>query len=60
MRLSDVMSNMHMTIYAELPLLIFVGIFIGVALHLLQGEKHFEAVRTLPLAERKPEEGQEK
>jgi hypothetical protein len=52
MKLSDVMSNMHMTIYAELPLLIFVGIFIGVGLHLLQGDKHFEAMRTLPLDEK--------
>lgn len=52
MKLSDVMSNMHMTIYAEVPLLIFVGIFIGVALHLMQGAKHFEAMRELPLTEK--------
>jgi hypothetical protein len=59
MKLSDVMSNMHMTIYAELPLLIFVGIFIGVALHLLQGEKHFEAMRALPLTEKERTERDE-
>ncbi|MEP7051477.1 MAG: hypothetical protein ABJB12_14045 [Pseudomonadota bacterium] len=59
MKLSDVMSNMHMTIYAELPLLIFVGIFIGVGLHLLQGPKHFEAMRTLPLTEEESTEGHE-
>lgn len=51
MKLSDVMSNMHMTIYAEVPLLIFIGIFIGVGLHLMQDPKHFEAMRTLPLTD---------
>jgi hypothetical protein len=60
MKLSDVMSSMHMTIYAELPLLIFVGIFVGVALHLLQGEKNFEDLRTLPLADESPKGKQER
>ena len=56
MKLSDVMSAMHMTIYAELPLLIFVGVFIGVGMHLLQGEKHFEALRVLPLDQKDSDE----
>ena len=60
MKLSDVMSAMHMTIYAELPLLIFVGVFIGVGMHLLQGEKHFEALRSLPLDEKDSSEGHER
>ncbi|HEX7454386.1 MAG TPA: hypothetical protein VF294_18970 [Polyangiaceae bacterium] len=60
MKLSDVMSAMHMTIYAELPLLIFVGVFIGVALHLLQGPQHFEAMRSLPLDEEDSNEGRER
>jgi hypothetical protein len=59
MKLSDVMSAMHMTIYAELPLLIFVGIFIGVALHLLQGAKHFEAMRSLPFEQKDSSERHE-
>ncbi len=49
MKLSDVVSAMHISIFATLPLLIFFGIFIGVAIHLLQGEKHFEKVRDLPI-----------
>jgi len=57
MKLSDVVSAMHISIFATLPLLIFFGIFIGVAIHLLQGEQHFEKMRELPIdrhdAERK-------
>ncbi len=53
MKLSDVVSNLHLTIYAELPLLLFLGIFIGVVVHLLGAQKHFEAMRQLPLARRK-------
>ena len=57
MKLSDVVSAMHMTIFAEVPLLIFVGIFFGVAIDLLQGKKHFEEMRLLPLHEREAAEG---
>ncbi len=49
MKLSDVVSALHLSIFATLPLLIFFGIFIGVAIHLLQGEKSFERARNLPL-----------
>lgn len=49
MKLSDVVSAMHLSIFATLPLLIFFGIFIGVAIHLLQGERHFDRVRQLPI-----------
>jgi uncharacterized membrane protein len=49
MKLSDVVSAMHVSIFATLPLLIFFGIFIGVAIHLLEGEKRFEHVRHLPI-----------
>lgn len=49
MKLSDVVSAMHISIFATLPLLIFFGIFVGVAIHLLQGEQRFERVRQLPL-----------
>ena len=49
MKLSDVMSAMHLTIFAEVPLLIFLGVFIGVVIHLLQGRESFEETRMLPL-----------
>jgi uncharacterized membrane protein len=49
MKLSDVVSAMHVSIFATLPLLIFFGIFIGVAIHLLQGEEQFKGVRELPI-----------
>lgn len=49
MKLSDVVSAMHMTIFAEVPLLIFLGIFLGVAIDLLQGKKRFEEMRLLPI-----------
>jgi len=58
MKLSDVVSAMHLSIFATLPLLIFFGIFIGVAIHLLQGEQRFEHARYLPL-ERGPRERNE-
>lgn len=49
MKLSDIVSSMHITIYAEVPLLIFMGIFIGVCLNMLvQGRKLDEAAQ-LPL-----------
>jgi len=49
MKLSDVMSAMHVSIFAQLPLLIFFGIFIGVVLHLALGKNDFEHARRLPL-----------
>ena len=49
MKLSDVVSAMHVSIFATLPLLIFFGIFLGVAIHLLQGPQSFERLRQLPL-----------
>jgi hypothetical protein len=59
MKLSDVMSAMHMTIFAEVPLLIFLGVFIGVAIHLLQGKEPFEEMRMLPLEHDEANEGRE-
>ncbi len=49
MKLSDVVSAMNLPIFAEIPLLLFMGIFVGVALHLLRGPDHFSAARSLPL-----------
>jgi cbb3-type cytochrome oxidase subunit 3 len=56
MKLSDVVSSMHLTVYAEVPLLVFMGVFIGVCVHMLRGSSHFAAAAELPLrAERRPE-----
>jgi cbb3-type cytochrome oxidase subunit 3 len=55
MKLSDVVSAMHVSVFAQLPLLIFFGIFIGVVLHLALGKNEFEHARRLPLDSEKPE-----
>ena len=49
MKLSDVVSAMHVSIFAQLPLLMFFGIFIGVVMHLMLGKAGFEHARRLPL-----------
>ena len=49
MKLSDIVSAMHLTIYAEVPLLVFMGIFLGVAVHLLGKRDHFSQIGALPL-----------
>ncbi len=56
MKLSDVVSSMQLTVYAEVPLLVFMGVFIGVCLYMLRGGAHFKAAAELPLrSERGPE-----
>ncbi|MEI9949089.1 MAG: cbb3-type cytochrome c oxidase subunit 3 [Pseudomonadota bacterium] len=55
MKLSDVMSAMHISVFAQVPLLVFFGIFIGVVLHLMQGKGAFEHARRLPLEGQKAE-----
>ncbi len=49
MKLSDVVSAMQLSIYAEVPLLIFMGVFIGVAAYLLGNQKTFKQTAMLPL-----------
>jgi hypothetical protein len=49
MKLSDIVSHMHLPIFAEVPLLVFMGIFIGVALALLGSREQFARVSALPL-----------
>ena len=49
MKLSDVVSGMHLSIYAEVPLLVFLGVFIGVAVYLLGNPDNFAHARALPL-----------
>ncbi len=57
MKLSDVVSAMHVSIFATLPLLIFLGIFVGVVIHLTLEKDKFEAMSRLPLDPRQ-EKGQ--
>lgn len=60
MKLSDVVSTMQLSIYAEVPLLIFMGVFIGVAAYLLGNQKNFKEACMLPLRdERSPRHGGE-
>jgi cbb3-type cytochrome oxidase subunit 3 len=54
MKLSDVMSAMHVSIFAQVPLLVFFGVFIGVVLYLMQDKSAFEHAGRLPLADEKP------
>jgi cbb3-type cytochrome oxidase subunit 3 len=49
MKLSDVVSSMHLTIYAEVPLLVFMGIFMGVCLYMLRRGGDAEELARLPL-----------
>lgn len=49
MKLSDVVSGMHLSVFAEVPLLIFMGVFIGVCLSMLRNKDQFESAAELPL-----------
>jgi len=53
MKLSDVVSAMHVSIFATLPLLIFLGIFIGVVMHVMLEKETFESLSRLPLEREK-------
>jgi hypothetical protein len=55
MKLSDVMSQAAgLSAYAEVALVIFLGVFLGVAFDLLRAGRRHEAMRLLPLSEPKP------
>jgi hypothetical protein len=54
MKLSDVMSAMGLSAYAEVALLLFIGVFIGVTIELLLSGKRHEALRFLPLEDDEP------
>jgi hypothetical protein len=52
MKLSDIMSALHISVFAEIPLVIFFGVFVGVCLHLFSSQSEdLEALRSLPLDE---------
>lgn len=54
MKLSDIVSSMHITIYAEVPLLMFMGVFIGVCLYMLRQGGKLDEVAQLPLRNEQP------
>lgn len=54
MKLNDVIAAAGLSSYAEVALLIFFGVFLGVALDLLHGAKRHEAMRFLPLEDDRP------
>jgi hypothetical protein len=49
MKLSDIVSSMHLPVFAEVPLLVFMGIFVGVAVHLLGKREQLGQMAALPL-----------
>lgn len=49
MKLSDVVSALHLSIFAEVPLIICFGVFLGVVLHVMRSREQFESMRALPL-----------
>jgi hypothetical protein len=49
MKLSDIVSSLQLPIFAEVPLLLFMGIFLGVALHLLGRREQLAPMAALPL-----------
>jgi hypothetical protein len=49
MKLSDVVSAMHISVFAEVPLVIFMAIFAAVCLRILRGGDRFAQVAELPL-----------
>jgi hypothetical protein len=51
MSLTDVVSSLHLTIFAEVPLLVFFGVFVGLCLSMLRGERRFQQTALLPLRE---------
>ena len=54
MKLSDVVSNLHLPIFAEVPLLIFLGVFLGVVIHVLRRPESFGELSALPLRDESP------
>lgn len=54
MKLSDVVSSLNLPIFAEVPLLVFMGIFVGVAVHLFGRRNEFATMASLPLRDEQP------
>jgi cbb3-type cytochrome oxidase subunit 3 len=58
MKLSDVMSHMGLSSYAEVALVIFFAVFVCVALYVLRSDKQaaFDRAARLPLDDSEPKE----
>lgn len=58
MKLSDVMSHMGLSSYAEVALLIFFAVFVGIAVYVLRSDKQgvFDRAARLPLDDSEPKE----
>jgi hypothetical protein len=54
MSLTDVVSSLHLSIFAEVPLLVFFGIFVGLCLSMLRRENKFQQAALLPLRNERP------
>lgn len=59
MSLTDVVSHLNLTIYAEVPLLVFFGIFIGLCLSMLRREGQLQERALLPLRDERLRHGDE-
>jgi cbb3-type cytochrome oxidase subunit 3 len=59
MSLADVMGAMHLPVYAEIGLLVFVGVFLGVLVTLFSRKNRatFDRARFLPLEGESSEAG---
>ena len=57
MKLSDIMSAAGLSIYAEVALVIFLGVFLAVALDVFSSVRRHEAARLLPLEDESPARG---
>lgn len=57
MRLSDVMSAMQLSGWAEVALLIFFAAFVAITVHVLRrsNRERFEALRNMPLDDDVPQ-----
>jgi hypothetical protein len=51
MKLSDVMSAMGLATYAEAAMVIFLAVFVAVAVDVLRGGKRKESLAELPLSD---------
>lgn len=57
MSLTDVVSSLHLSIFAEVPLLVFFGIFVGLCLSMLRREAKFQPAALLPLRDERRAQG---
>lgn len=58
MKLSDVMSSMGLAGYAEIALVIFFTVFVGVVIHVYRRDlsPHFERASRMPLDDENPQD----